>query len=72
MISVKKTLLNIKENLFWAFFYNVCMIPLAIGFLEPLNITMNPMVAGLAMTLSSTTVILNALRLKKWKEDKNV
>lgn len=68
----KKTLLNIKENLFWAFFYNVCMIPLAIGFLEPLNITMNPMVAGLAMTLSSTTVILNALRLKKWKEDKNV
>lgn len=58
----KKTLLNIKENLFWAFFYNVCMIPLAIGFLEPLNITMNPMVAGLAMTLSSTTVILNALR----------
>lgn len=68
----KKTLLNIKENLFWAFFYNVCMIPLAIGFLKPLNITMNPMVAGLAMTLSSTTVILNALRLKKWKEDKNV
>lgn len=68
----KKTLLNIKENLFWAFFYNVCMIPLAIGFFEPLNITMNPMVAGLAMTLSSTTVILNALRLKKWKEDKNV
>ena len=48
------------------------MIPLAIGFLESLNITMNPMVAGLAMTLSSTTVILNALRLKKWKEDKNV
>ncbi len=68
----KKTLLNIKENLFWAFFYNICMIPLAIGFLEPLNITMNPMVAGLAMTLSSTTVILNALRLKKWKEDQNV
>lgn len=64
----KKTLGNIKENLFWAFFYNVCMIPIACGLLEFINIKMNPMIAGLAMTLSSFTVIINALRLKKWKE----
>ena len=61
----KKTLSNIKENLFWAFFYNSLMIPIACGLLEFKNITMNPMLAGLAMTLSSLTVILNALRLKK-------
>lgn len=64
----KKTLRNIKQNLFWAFFYNMCMIPIAIGLLKGLNITMNPMIAALAMTLSSLTVILNALRLKFWKE----
>ena len=64
----KKTLSNIKGNLFWAFFYNACMIPIACGLLEFVNITMNPMIAGLAMTLSSFTVIINALRLKKWKE----
>ncbi len=61
----KKTLSNIKENLFWAFFYNSLMIPIACGLLEFKNIIMNPMLAGLAMTLSSLTVILNALRLKK-------
>lgn len=64
----KKTLSNIKGNLFWAFFYNVCMIPIACGLLEFINISMNPMIAGLAMTLSSFTVIINALRLKRWKE----
>lgn len=64
----RKTLANIKGNLFWAFFYNACMIPIACGLLEFVNISMNPMIAGLAMTLSSFTVILNALRLKGWKE----
>lgn len=64
----KKTLGNIKENLFWAFFYNICMIPISCGLFEFINITMNPMIAGLAMTLSSFTVIINALRLKRWKE----
>lgn len=64
----KKTFSNIKGNLFWAFFYNVCMIPIACGLLEFINISMNPMIAGLAMTLSSFTVIINALRLKRWKE----
>ncbi len=61
----KKTIRNIKQNLFWAFFYNVCMIPIAIGLLSRWNIVMNPMVAGFAMTVSSFTVILNALRLKR-------
>lgn len=64
----RKTLANIKGNLFWAFFYNACMIPIACGLLEFVNVLMNPMIAGLAMTLSSFTVILNALRLKRWKE----
>ena len=64
----KKTISNIKGNLFWSFFYNICMIPIASGLLEFANISMNPMIAGFAMTLSSFTVIINALRLKKWKE----
>lgn len=63
----KKTIKNIKQNLFWAFFYNLCMIPSAIGLLKPWGISLNPMLAGIAMTLSSLTVILNALRLKKLK-----
>ena len=63
----KKTIRNIKQNLFWAFFYNLCMIPIAIGILSPFGITMNPMFASLAMTLSSITVTVNSLRLKKIK-----
>lgn len=62
-----KTIRNIKQNLFWAFFYNVCMIPIAIGLFTSWNINMNPMVAGFAMTISSLTVIFNALRLKRIK-----
>ena len=60
----RKTIKNIKQNLFWAFFYNICMVPIACGILEPLGITMNPMIAAFAMTISSLTVVLNALRLK--------
>lgn len=63
----KKTIKNIKQNLFWAFFYNICMLPIAMGILEPIGIIMNPMIAALAMTTSSLTVVLNALRLKKIK-----
>ncbi len=59
------TIKNIKQNLFWAFFYNCLMIPVAIGLLKPFGFSINPMVASLAMVLSSITVILNALRLKK-------
>lgn len=65
LISIsKRTVRNIKQNLFWAFFYNVLMIPVAIGVLKPLGISINPMIASLAMVLSSITVIFNALRLR--------
>ena len=63
----KRTIRNVKENLFWAFFYNICMIPIAMGVLEPFGIAMNPMVAAFAMTISSLTVVLNALRLRNIK-----
>lgn len=61
----KKTLKNIKQNLFWAFIYNCLMIPVAMGVLKPIGISINPMLASIAMVLSSLTVILNALRLKR-------
>lgn len=61
----KKTIRNIKQNLFWAFFYNSLMIPIAMGLLKPIGIVINPMIASFAMVISSLTVILNALRLKK-------
>ena len=61
----KKTIRNIKQNLFWAFFYNLLMIPIAVGILKPVGISINPMIASFAMVLSSFTVILNTLRLKK-------
>ena len=63
----KRTVKNIRQNLFWAFFYNLLMIPVAIGVLKPIGISINPMLASLAMVFSSITVILNALRLKKIK-----
>ena len=63
----KKTIRNIKQNLFWAFFYNILMIPIAIGFLKPIGISINPMIASAAMVFSSITVILNTLRLRKIK-----
>lgn len=61
----QKTVRNIKQNLFWAFFYNMCMLPVAVGLFTPFGITINPMMAALAMTISSVTVTLNSLRLKR-------
>ena len=61
----------IWQNLFWAFFYNALMIPNAAGLLLPLGITMNPMVASIAMTISSLTVVMNSLRLRRWKNERN-
>ena len=67
----KSTMTNIKENLFWAFGYNVIGIPVAAGILYlfggPL---LNPVIAALAMAFSSTSVLLNALRLKRFKVEK--
>jgi len=67
MTISKRTVSNIKQNLFWAFFYNVLMIPIAAGILKPIGISINPMIAGFAMIFSSLTVILNTLRLRKEK-----
>lgn len=64
----RKVMRNIKENLFWAFFYNVAGIPLAAGvFFSLLGWKLNPMFAAAAMSLSSVTVVLNALRLLRFK-----
>ena len=61
----RRTIINIKQNLFWAFFYNICMIPIAMGIFSGFGIAMNPMLSAFAMTLSSLTVVLNACRLLK-------
>lgn len=68
----KKTINNIKMNLFWAFFYNSIGIIIATGCLYSLlNIKLNPDIGALAMSLSSFCVVMNALRLKFFKEKKN-
>ena len=67
----KKTIKNIKQNLFFSFFYNILMIPIAMGLFSKFNIVMNPMIAALAMTLSSLTVVFNALRLRRIKLERN-
>ncbi|MCU0361757.1 MAG: HAD-IC family P-type ATPase, partial [Bacteroidales bacterium] len=61
----RKTVRTIRQNLFWAFIYNIIGIPLAAGILYPVNgFLLNPMIAGLAMALSSVSVVSNSLRLK--------
>ena len=59
------TVATIRQNLFWAFIYNIIGIPLAAGILYPVNgFLLNPMIAGAAMALSSVSVVANSLRLK--------
>ena len=69
----RATLRNIRQNLFWAFFYNSVGIPIAAGALYPaFQITLNPMLAAAAMSLSSVCVVSNALRLRGWKGSRPV
>ncbi|WP_311487581.1 heavy metal translocating P-type ATPase [uncultured Helcococcus sp.] len=69
----KKTIRNIKENLFWAFIYNIISIPLAMGVFYPsFGIKLNPMVGAFAMTMSSLFVVGNSLRLNNFKIDNKI
>ena len=64
----RATMVKIKQNLFWAFIYNIIGIPIAAGILFSVNgFLLNPMIAGAAMALSSVSVVSNSLRLK-WKK----
>lgn len=64
----KRTVLGIRQNLFWAFIYNIIGIPIAAGVLYPINgFLLDPMIAGAAMAFSSVSVVANSLRLKRVK-----
>ncbi len=64
----KRSYKIIKQNLFWAFFYNLCMLPIASGFFKKYGLMMTPMFGSLAMTLSSLTVVFNSLKLERRKK----
>ena len=63
----RATMRNIKQNLFWALFYNAVCIPVAAGVLSGIGFTLNPMIGAACMSLSSVCVVTNALRLRGWK-----
>jgi Cu2+-exporting ATPase len=72
MIDLSKaTVRNIKQNLFWAFFYNCVAIPVAAGVLAFANIGLNPMIAAACMSLSSLFVVTNAIRLTRFGKKRN-
>jgi Cu+-exporting ATPase len=64
----RRTIRIIKENLVWAFGYNVILIPVAAGLLYPLwGVLLSPILAGAAMAFSSVSVVMNSLRLRRWR-----
>lgn len=63
----RKTMKRIYFNFGWAFFYNLALVPLAMGCYYPLGVTMDPMYAGLAMAMSSVSVVVSSLCLKCFK-----
>jgi Cu+-exporting ATPase len=64
----RATIRIVKQNLFWAFGYNVVLIPVAAGVLYPLwGVLLSPILAGAAMAFSSVSVVTNSLRLKRWR-----
>lgn len=64
----RATMRNVKQNLFWALFYNALCIPVAAGVLTGVGVVLNPMIAAAAMSMSSLCVVSNALRLRRWKK----
>ncbi len=69
LISISKQAYQvIKQNLFWAFFYNICMLPIAMGLFSNFGINMTPMFGSVAMIFSSLTVVLNSLRFERGKK----
>ena len=65
----KATIRNIRQNLFWAFFYNSLGIPIAAGLLTPIGISLSPMIGAAAMSMSSVFVVTNALRLRRFRPE---
>ena len=63
----KRTVSKMKQNLFWAFFYNIVLIPVAAGALYPFGILLNPIFAAVAMASSSISVVGNAMLLNRYK-----
>ena len=64
----RATLRTIRQNLFWAFIYNLVAVPVAAGVLYPINgMLLDPMIAAAAMSMSSVSVLANSLRLRRWK-----
>jgi len=62
----RATMTTVRENLFWAFAYNVLLIPVAMGVLVPIGLTLNPALAAAAMAMSSVAVVTNSLRLRRF------
>ena len=62
----RRTVQKIRQNLFWAFFYNAALIPLAAGVLAGFGIVLNPIIAGAAMGFSSVSVVMNSMTLRRF------